>query len=114
MTRSPVNRRHTPVLDIDIEEITSRIKALTRIDACDRCEPALTATVFDAASAVMGIGRLYLRMLAERRRAADFEAAIRAALGAERDGEPDPLDFLRDEYASHGQDAFRGWGGADG
>jgi hypothetical protein len=114
MTNDFRNRRHTPVLDIDVEEITTRIKALTRIEVCERCEPLVTATVFDGASAVMGIGRLYLRMLAERRRAADFEAAIRAALGAERDGDSDPLGFLRDAYEANPENPFAGWGGADG
>jgi hypothetical protein len=48
------------------------------------------------------------RQLADARlRAANFEAAIRAALGAADDGEPDPLEYLRYEFpgpagAAHG------------
>lgn len=39
------------------------------------------------------------RQLADARlRAANFEAAIRAALGAAEDGEPDPLEYLRYEF----------------
>lgn len=110
MTRSNPVRRRAPELDIDIEEINARISALTRIQVCADCEAVVTATVFDGASAVMQIGRMYLRLLSARRRAADFDAAIRAALGAERDGEPDPLGFLRDEYDTHPDEPFAGWG----
>ena len=37
---------------------------------------------------------------AARMRAADLEAAGRATLAAERDGEADPLFYLRDELAA--------------
>jgi hypothetical protein len=110
VTHSAPVRRHTPELDIEVEEINARIKALTRIEVCADCELIVTAAVFDGASAVMQIGRMYLRLLAARQRAADFEAAIRAALGAERDGESDPLGFLRDEYEVFPDEPFAGWG----
>jgi hypothetical protein len=49
------------------------------------------------------------RELAQARlRAANFEAAIRAALGAAEDGEPDPLEYLRYEFP----DSFGGTHGA--
>ena len=39
------------------------------------------------------------RQLANTRlRAANYEAAMRAALGAAEDGEPDPLEYLRIEF----------------
>jgi hypothetical protein len=90
-------------MDIDIEEITDRITALTHIEVCERCEPVVTATVFDAAHAVMGIGRMYLRLLTERRRAANWEAAIRATLAAVDEGESDPIAYLRYEWADQHQ-----------
>ena len=40
------------------------------------------------------------RVGAARMRAADLEAAGRATLAAERDGEADPLFYLRDELAA--------------
>jgi hypothetical protein len=38
------------------------------------------------------------RLVGARLRAANFEAAIRAALGAAEDGESDPLEYLRIEF----------------
>jgi hypothetical protein len=37
--------------------------------------------------------------MAARLDAANLRAAIRAALGAADDGEPDPLSYLRDEFS---------------
>jgi hypothetical protein len=43
------------------------------------------------------IASLKRQLAGARLRAANFEAAIRAALGAAEDGEPDPLEYLRYE-----------------
>lgn len=50
------------------------------------------------------IAALRRELRAARLLAANLEAAIRAALGAARDGEADPLLFLRDEIPGHGGD----------
>jgi hypothetical protein len=44
------------------------------------------------------IASLKRELASARLRAANFEAAIRAALGAAEDGEPDPLEYLRYEF----------------
>jgi hypothetical protein len=44
------------------------------------------------------IASLRRQLAGARLRAANFEAAIRAALGAAEDGEPDPLEYLRYEF----------------
>jgi len=54
------------------------------------------------------IGRLHSLLSAMRVRAANLEAAMRAALAASGDGETDPLFYLRDELhapeePSHGR-----------
>ena len=43
------------------------------------------------------INRLEIILTATRRAYADLRAAARATLAADRDGEPDPLCYLRDE-----------------
>jgi hypothetical protein len=48
------------------------------------------------------IASLQGQLSAARLRAANLEAAMRAALSAEQDGEPDPLSYLRDEITYPG------------
>ena len=54
--------------------------------------PALSAEII----------RLATQHLDQRRAYADLLAAARATLAANRDGEPDPLYYLRDELAARG------------
>jgi len=55
--------------------------------------------------------RLHSALVAERLISANLRAAIRAALGADADGEPDPLAYLRDEIPDNGSpDAPSEWG----
>lgn len=60
----------------------------------------------DTARLLSEITSLQSQLAAARLRAANLEAAIRAALGAHSDGEPDPLSYLRDEigypWGAHG------------
>jgi hypothetical protein len=51
----------------------------------------------DIARLLAEITSLHRQIAAERLRAANLEAAIRAALRAHSDGETDPLSYLRDE-----------------
>jgi hypothetical protein len=50
------------------------------------------------------VDRLFLLLKDERRRYADLLAAVRAALGAAREGEADPLAYLRDELPGVGEE----------
>jgi hypothetical protein len=54
----------------------------------------------DAGRLLSEIARLHTELSASRMRAANLEAAIRAALGAAGDGESNPLSYLRDEAGS--------------
>ena len=58
--------------------------------------PALTAlrTEIDRLRSLLALARV---------RYANLLAAARATLAADRDGEADPLFYLRDELAAHGQ-----------
>jgi len=51
----------------------------------------------DIARLLSEISSLHSQLAAARLKAANLEAAIRAALSAHSDGEPDPLSYLRDE-----------------
>lgn len=74
MTSSQHNdRRHAPRQELTREELADIARLLTEISS------------------------LHSQLSAARLRAANLEAAIRAALGAHSDGESDPLSYLRDE-----------------
>jgi hypothetical protein len=62
---------------------------------------ALVESVTDVPALLSEVDRLWLALVATRRRYANLAAAARASLGAERDGEADPLSYLRDELAEH-------------
>ena len=51
----------------------------------------------DIARLLAEINSLHKQLAAARLKAANLEAAIRAAISAHSDGEPDPLSYLRDE-----------------
>jgi hypothetical protein len=63
----------------------------------------LDAALADTPVLSAEIIRLAAQILDERRSLADLLAAARATLTAARDGEPDPLYYLRDELAARGQ-----------
>ncbi|HEU5156029.1 MAG TPA: hypothetical protein VFU43_03470 [Streptosporangiaceae bacterium] len=88
-------RNHT-ARDV-LAELSTAIPPLSGIwrllDAALADTPALTAEIL----------RLAALHLAERRAYADLLAAARATLAADRDGEPDPLYYLRDELTASGQ-----------
>ena len=59
----------------------------------------------DIAAQLDQVTQLYDALGKQRLRSANLEAAIRAALGADRDGEADPLGYLRDEITTHARGA---------
>jgi hypothetical protein len=63
----------------------------------------LDAALADTPILSAEIIRLAAHLLDQRRSLADLLAAARATLTASRDGEPDPLYYLRDELAARGQ-----------
>jgi hypothetical protein len=94
--------RAMPRLSVDTHEIRSRFAAAWR--AHHEEEEGQGAASPDWQDAIPVIPALcaevhfLYRLLAdERRRYADLLAAVRAALGAAREGEADPLSYLRDE-----------------
>jgi len=99
MTSTPRNHPHIPPLRIDLDAILTTIALeLSRVRLCGNCEASVPSLIDDLAHLVGEITRLHSALIDERLVSANLSAAIRAALGAQDDGEPDPLAYLRDEF----------------
>jgi hypothetical protein len=110
MTITPDSQPHTPRLRIDLDEIVSAIIIeLARVQACPQCQASVPSLIDDLARLATEIRRLHSALIDERLISANLRAAIRAALSAQADGEPDPLAYLRDELPDT-EDPRSGWG----
>ena len=90
---------HTPPVLIDLGAIRDHYR-----DAEDtRTLTALWTAAADIPVLLAEIGRLHSLLLLTRVRQADLTAAARAVIAAERDGENDPLWYIRDELAANGK-----------
>jgi len=95
VTESP----HTPPVLIDLGAIRDH-----HLDAeTTRTLAALWTAAADIPVLLAEIGRLHSLLLLTRIRQADLTAAARAVIAAERDGENDPLWYIRDELATNGK-----------
>jgi len=98
MTSTPHDHPHSPQLNIDLDEIVSAIVIeLARVQVCPQCHDSVPGLADGLAHLATEIIRLHSALIEERLISANLRAAIRAALGAQHDGEPDPLAYLRDE-----------------
>ena len=97
MNTHPYPQRHTPPLNIDPEQVKRHLRDLAATELCHRCERAATDAISDIAKLLIQVYSLRDALVAERLRAANLEAAIRAAIGAHTDGEAEPIAYLRDE-----------------
>lgn len=91
-----------PQLSINPDEITARLRELADTNVCEQCETRVTHAITDIARLLIEVRALYDALAEVRMRAANLEAAMRAALSAESDGETDPLAYLRFELADAG------------
>lgn len=82
---------------IDEEAITHRFRTALH----HRTPAAVWATVADVPVLLAEVFRLASLTTWARTELANLLAAARATLAADRDGEPDPLWYLRDELAHH-------------
>ena len=109
MTSTPQNHPHIPRLHIDLDEILGTLALeLARVRICDQCQASVPSLIDDLARLVSEITRLHSELVRERLTSANLRAAIRAALGAQSDGEPDPLAYLRDELPETGDPGVSG------
>jgi len=111
MTSTPQNQPHIPQLQIDLDEILTTIALeLARVQICKQCQGSVPGLIDDLAQLVTEITGLHSALVRERLISANLRAAIRAALGAQSDGEPDPLAYLRDELPGTGAPEASEWG----
>ena len=101
MTITPESQPHTPRLQIDIDEILAGT-AFAAAHICDECQVPAVILIIDIKRLIGEIARLQSALVSERLISANLRAAIRAALGAHADGEPDPFAYLRDELPDAG------------
>ena len=107
MTITPRNQPHIPPLQIDLDEILGTLALeLARVQICDQCQHSVPSLINDLARLVSEITLLQTALIDERLMSANLRAAIRAALGADRDGEADPLGYLRDEITGNAGGAY--------
>jgi hypothetical protein len=95
MNNTTGSARHQPRLHINITEILAHIADARTAE----CGAGTAALIADIARLLAEVTWLYESLIRTRQRAANHEAAMRAALSAHRDGESDPLSYLRDELA---------------
>jgi hypothetical protein len=111
MTSAHQNQPTIPRLHIDLDEILGTIALkLARVQTCDQCRASVPSLINDLADLVTGLTRLAEERDQARLKQANLRAAMRAALAAHADGEPDPTWYLRDELNApeSAADATRG------
>ena len=93
----PQSRPHLPRLGIDRRAIGDRYAAVLSTSDHHEFIKALVQSVTDVPALLSTVDRLWLALVASRRRHANLVAACRAAIAADRDGESDPLSYVLDE-----------------
>jgi hypothetical protein len=99
MAPSPHSRPRPPELAVDVPAIAARHRAILHTRTVEEFHNALLDSASDVPLLMAELSRLWSQLLRLRLRYANLEAAARAALSAQRDGEPDPLAYLADELA---------------
>ncbi|QFG26522.1 hypothetical protein [Actinomadura sp. WMMB 499] len=95
---------------IDLEEVRDRNRAAREIiSALAEAMPSVAelwfrvnAALTDTPVLLSEVNRLVAELVKVRRDRANLVAVARAALSAERDAEPDPLYYVRDELRAQG------------
>lgn len=101
-------RNNAPHSTIDIPEVLSRNRAARDIvSGFASAMPTLSAAwqhlqsaLADTRDLAAEVARLSADLAAARLRHVNALAAMRATIGAQRDGEPDPLYYIRDELSA--------------
>jgi hypothetical protein len=88
-----------PRLGIDRSAVRERYAEVLIAHGHKDFVSALVRSVIDVPALVSEVERLWLALVASRRRTANLAAACRAAIAAEHDGEADPLSYVRDQLA---------------
>lgn len=99
MTSQPHSRSRPPTLTVNLSAIAARHRAIVGARTVDGLHNALLDSATDVSLLLAELARLWSQLTATRLRYANLEAAARAVLAAQRDGESDPLAYLADELA---------------
>jgi hypothetical protein len=102
MTYRYLNQNLTPRLLIDPAAIAARLEILDTAPLCGSCRKSVTPVTADTVALLIEAIRLWDALTVTRLESANRLAAIRAALHAAREGEADPLAYLRDELPADG------------
>jgi hypothetical protein len=94
---TPPQRAPRPTLDLDA------VRTHLHDARARRVPVALWIAIADVPVLIAEIDRLRSLLALARAQYADLLAAARATIAAQRDGEADPLIYLRDELNAHGQ-----------
>jgi len=100
--------KSVPYSAIDIPDVISRNQAARDVvSGCASAMPSLSgawrhidAALTDARDLATEVTRLSAELAAARLWHANALAAMRATISAQRDGEPDPLYYIRDELSA--------------
>jgi hypothetical protein len=106
MTYRYQNHNLTPRLLINPEAIATRLEILDTAPLCGSCRNAVIPVTADTVALLIEAIRLWDALTVTRMESANRLAAMRAALHAAAEGEPDPQTYLRDELPA---DPDRGW-----
>ena len=87
----------TPRLLINPAAVAFRLEALDNSRLCGSCRNAVIPVTADTVALLIEALRLHDALTVARLESANRLAAMRAALRADREGESDPLGYLRDE-----------------
>jgi hypothetical protein len=107
VTEPNQNTQITPRLLVDPDAIASRLETLDQTPLCDSCRHAIIPVAADTVRLLIEAIRLWDALSTARLESANRLAAMRAALAAAAESEPDPLAYLRHEISADRMDA--GW-----
>lgn len=82
---------------VDLPAVATRYRAITATDTTEDMRRAALASALDVPRLVAEVDRLTRALVRSRLRYANLAAAARVTLTADRDGDPDPAGYLRDE-----------------
>ncbi|TDD20297.1 hypothetical protein E1287_41425 [Actinomadura sp. KC06] len=108
--RVKVNVQEVRTRNLAAREIVSHLAAA--MPSIEDLWIRLNSALVDVPALVSEITRLAAELASARRDRANLVAAGRATLNAERDAEPDPLYYLRDELRAQGHLPPDTWGRA--
>jgi alkylhydroperoxidase family enzyme len=96
------SRRHAPKTRTDISKISAHVTAANRT-RCERCASNISRLTGDIADLLAEIADVYNTLADTRMEAANLRAAMQATLSADREGEDDPLAYLRYELGDNAE-----------